>query len=164
MFNQLKDELCVSVEYLDKYNKTLIDKLGLIKLESNKFNYFSCVESKRIKEVLGDDYKTLIGTLKPLHLSYGNGEPMYTVANGWYFIEIARGDAKWHEVKPNDKQEYTRILAEHLRIPLTYAKEIVNTYTKERLVDTVEELKPIWLNQANEAINLIKCLKEKYNV
>lgn len=89
-----------------------------------------------------------------LHLSSQYGFPTYMFENGWFH---AGGSAKeFPNASPNVEG-----LAEHLRIPLEEAKEIVNKVvngkmTKRQFFNLVDKQKPRMMKEAEEAIEFLK--------
>ncbi len=137
----------------EKTKEHIIVKGGLHYLSGNEKPYFtitadlpglgmwSCCHDE-IKESFGDRFDDLIA----LRLSNIYGVPMYAVENGWYWAggtHCQKGDVV--------------ILAEHLRISIVVAEEIIkgvldNTFTKENLAGLIEMLKPQWQVEAGVCI------------
>ena len=115
--------------------------------------YFSCTGlmgtlsgsiHKQMEEEHPGEYTDAIA----LHLSDIDGVPMYAVENGYYFLQVARG---------NIEGEYTyETVAKHLRISVEAAIKL-QTYNKDQFTQFVEEQKPRWKEEANAAI-------KKYNL
>jgi len=160
--NNLTKEICVSVKYRARRDRISTDKIGLVKLESNEHSYFTFIDSKRMREVLGDDsYNELVEAVETLRLSNGNGVPMYAVDNGWFFIKVAKGLIKYHEPEVDHMTIYTEALAKLLRVSIAISDSVIHSLDKTQFLEFVEDQKPRWLEEANEAIKVIEKIKGK---
>lgn len=138
--------------------------LGLHMIEGNKDSYFSFPRQTSDKAALlniltEDQYNEAKRLIKPLHLSDSRGAPMYTVENGFYFVQIAQGVAKYHTKADGDAQKYTRILADHLRVSEAIAKGIINEVkTKEEFSTLCDTMRPRWEDEAQTAIEFLQSI------
>ena len=115
---------------------------------------------KAFRAEFGDElYDQLMHVFKPLHLSDDHGVPLYAVDNGFYYVKIARGEAKYHTTADGDKEKYTDVLAKHLRIDHDTAVHIVETFDKQMFIDYCESCKPRWKAEAEHAIATLEELK-----
>lgn len=125
----------------------------ILKREPGQPPYFSCTGvmgtlsgslHKQMEEEHPGEYTDAIA----LHLSDIDGVPMYAVENGYYFLQVARG---------NIEGEYTyETVAKHLRISVEDANKL-QTYNKDQFTQFVEDQKPRWKAEADAAI-------KKYNL
>ncbi len=86
--------------------------------------------------------KKSLAPLVALHLSDGDGVPMYAIENGYYYMT---------------NSEYgIKVLAEHLRINLDEAQKLKNTIkSEEEFTQYVESCKPRWKQEAEAGKELI---------
>jgi hypothetical protein len=149
---------------------------GLSFIDGNSDSHFSHnLYSKReincLTALIGADNMVQAEKLiKPIHLSDSRGIPLHCVENGFYFVQIAHGTAKYHKPEENDREKFTQVLSNHLRVTLDEAKEIVyNLYgvnhelAKGRFTNLCEGLKPRWENEAAEAIEFLESIKHLSN-
>lgn len=170
----IKTELLIQAKLpMGKFDvKQYFADIGLSYHEGNSdahfvAGYYDKRDKSALKRVLGEEvFKEMYNTIYPLHLSDSRGVPMYAVENGFYYLQIAHGTSKYHNAQPEDRKNYTNILARHLRISLDESKEIVqNLYgvkyevAKERFINIVESYKPRWEKEAAEAIALLEKFK-----
>ena len=138
--------------------------LGLHMIEGNKDSYFAFPRQTSDKAAMlqiltEDQYNEAKRLIKPLHLADSRGAPMYTVENGFYFVQIAQGVAKYHTKADGDAQKYTQILADHLRISFDNAAIIVkHTKTKDEFSDLCDKMRPRWENEAQTAIEFLQSI------
>jgi hypothetical protein len=141
-------------------DKPRIHHFGLYLLGNNKDSYWTdrmCPKLViHLEEVEVGLSKKLRDAVKPLHLANSDGSPMYTIENGWYYCQIAKGTAKYHTIEEGDKEKWTKVVAKHLRIPLALAETIVNEFNKERFISFVDSQRERWNNESIEVQNLIK--------
>lgn len=102
-----------------------------------------------------------------LHLSDGDGVPMYAGENGFYFYEIMTGVAKYHTPEKGDKEKYYDVLCKHLRIePKDLDKLIclMDGKTSEQkkifFASFCNDLMPYWKAQSNKALEILTTLCE----
>ena len=107
----------------------------------------------RLGQELFDKARSII---EPMHLSSRDGTPMYAVENGFYYVQIANGVAKWHEPREGDKENYTKILAEHLRVSIEEAQTIVQTIkTQNEFSAVVDTMLDRWEQEAITAYEFL---------
>lgn len=140
------------------------ESFGLNYISPNKASYFSWnlygTGESWFRSEFGDElYDQLMQVFKPLHLADDDGVPMYAVENGFYYVQIARGEAKYHTPADGDKEKYTIALAKHLRIDHDTAVHIVETFDKQMFIDYCESCKPRWQAEADHAIATLEELK-----
>lgn len=126
----------------------------LSKHKGNEFPYFSVTAEERtqsgrlvscgcIHDEIEKAYPKQYTDLIQMHLADINGVPMYAVENGYYYLEIARGDKEGN---------YTfDTVAKHLRISKLKATQIKD-FTLEEFTAFVEAQKPRWKQEADEII------------
>lgn len=149
------------------WNGPVFHDFGLVYLAPNKDSYFSAVfwdenVNRRYIEALGTKlFNQAKALLEPLHLCDSTGVPMYTVENGFYYVEIARGCAKWHTPDVNDEAKYTAILAEHLRIDIDHAKAIVadKSIDKDAFSRICDAQRERWQQEADKAIEFLRSIQ-----
>ena len=93
--------------------------------------------------------------LVDLHLSNINGEPMYAVENGWYFVTEKNLHSNLTE---KDRPE---IVSNYLRIPLKTAESIIKKYndgkyTKDDFIKFIDKQRPRWKKEAKAVIDKYK--------
>jgi hypothetical protein len=102
--------------------------------------------------------------LVDLHLSDSLGQPMYAVENGFYYYQLLTGTAK-HNKEKDDKTNYTKVLAEHLRITVNEANLLI--IELDKLPESQRKLSfstfvfnnlDRWQNEAIKANKLIESL------
>ena len=135
------------------------DEIGLRYDSRNADSYFTFPLGDfplfigKLGQELFDKAKTII---EPLHLSGRDGTPFYAVENGFYYVQIANGVAKWHEPKEGDEEKYTKILAEHLRVSIEEAKTIVQTIkTQDEFSAVVDTMRDRWEQEAITAYEFL---------
>ena len=148
-------EKSIIVEYQSGqgYNKkTYQDGIGI---NRTNVDYFSVVESARIKKEIGNDnYRKLYNTLKPLHLSSEEGVPMHAVDNGYHYIQCIKNE------KQNDSNFNAITVAAHFRIDEESAKDLIkNTNSKDDMIEYVESQKERWKKEADKALSVVKEIK-----
>jgi hypothetical protein len=103
--------------------------------------------------------------LVDLHLSDRLGQPMYAVENGFYYYQILKGNAKYHNKGKDDKTKYTKVLSDHLRISLNETNLLI--IELDKLPETQRKLSfstfvfnnlDKWQNEAIKANKLIESL------
>lgn len=131
----------------------------LVQHKGNEFAYFSITANYRndrgriestgcLHEEIEEIHPGMYTDFIQMHLSDVNGVPMHSVANGYYYLQVARGDIKG---------DYTfDTVADHLRVSRLCAVQIKD-YTAEQFASFVEAQKPRWKEEANAMI-------EKYNL
>ena len=124
-----------------------------IGLARTNHDYFSCTESLKLKnEIGGENYTKLFNTVKPLHLSNQDGEPLHAVENGFYYIQCIK---KTEKRFPSDDYNLNTI-SEHFRINENDAGWLIEKVdTKEDLIKFVDSQKTRWKEEAGNALNLI---------
>lgn len=134
-------------------------EIGLRFIYGNTDSYFTfplgdhALLVSKLGQELFDKARTII---EPLHLSARDGSPMYAVENGFYYVQIANGVAKWHEPKEGDKEKYTKILAEHLRVSIEEAQTIVQTIkTYDEFIAVVDTMRDRWEQEAITAYEFL---------
>lgn len=135
------------------------DEIGLRYDSRNTDSYFTFPLGDfplfigKLGQELFDKAKTII---EPLHLSARDGTPFYAVENGFYYVQIANGVAKWHEPKEGDAEKYTKILAEHLRVSIEEAKTIVQTIkTQDEFSALADTMRDRWEQEAIAAYEFL---------
>ena len=161
-----KTEVLVSaLSAIDRRSgKKYFTELGLRMIEGNKDSYFTFPrhagdKQDMMKILTSEQYDEAKRLIKPLHLSDSRGAPMYTVENGFYFVQIAQGVAEHHTKKEGDAQKYTIILADHLRVSEAIAKGIINEVkTKEEFSTLCDTMRPRWEDEAQTAIEFLQSI------
>ena len=165
---QLKSELLIQFQtsVRNPAGGYYYESFGLRYIKGNSDSYFTfgIFDDRavtRFQAILGKDvYKQAKAILEPLHLSDTTGAPMHTIENGYYYVEIARGVAKYHKPEPNDQMKYTEILANHLRISFEEADFIITSgMNKEQFTAIVDELRPRWKNEALAAYRYLESIR-----
>ena len=149
------------------WNGPVFHDFGLVYLAPNKDSYFSAVfwdkehNARYIKALGLELFNQAKALLEPLHLCDSTGAPMYTVENGFYYVEIARGYAQWHKPAEGDKEKYTAILAQHLRIELMQADGIVadKSIDKEAFSRICDAQRERWQQEADKAIEFLQSIQ-----
>jgi hypothetical protein len=109
-----------------------------IKIHNDKYFAITCMVYQKGKPIDdkyfiygGSSHKDILA-VRPdfkifvdLHLSDVYGVPMYAIENGFYFYQILNGTANYHTKEPKDKEKYTLVLCEHLRIDLETCKKLI---------------------------------------
>jgi hypothetical protein len=157
----------------DKNENTLIininnDKYFSITCEAYKKGKSKSDENMLYAGCAHDEILTARSDLKllvDLHLSDSLGQPMYAVENGFYYYQIIKGAAKYHNKEKDDKTNYTKVLAEHLRITLNEANLLI--VELDKLPESQRKLSfstfvfnnlDRWQNEAIEGNKLIESL------
>ena len=96
--------------------------------------------------------------IKDLHLHNAiTGEPMYAVANGWYWFvgDTDNFPPGWRTMASHERA------AAYLKVDPAY---LVNVQTKDDLIEVIEtQLKPLWKKLAIEAIQYYKLADPNHN-
>lgn len=142
---------------ISKFNSRKVEEgIGLVRTDHD---YFSFVESSRIKNRIGNDnYAKLYNAIKPLDLSSSEGIPMHAVDNGYYYIKCIK---KIEEKHPCDDFDNNTV-AKHFRLSEKEAKVLIDSVTtKEDMIAFVETQKPRWKREADKAIAIVSDLNHK---
>jgi hypothetical protein len=154
-----KNTLIINIDN-EKYFSITCEAYEKGKSKSDKnMIYAGCAH----KEILAarPDLKLLVN----LHLSDSLGQPMYAVENGFYYYQILKGAAKYHNKEKDDKTKYTKVLAAHLRISLNEVNLLI--IELDKLPETQRKLSfstfvfnnlDRWQNEAIKANKLIESL------
>jgi hypothetical protein len=132
------------------------DGIGIVRTNND---HFSCMESGILKAHLGQqEYAKLYNAVKPLHLSNKDGVPMHALANGHYFIQCI----KKTETEFPDNTFTNNTVAALFRISEQEAIDLIkNINSKKELTKYVEEQKPRWKKEADNALNIITDINHK---
>lgn len=115
---------------------------------------------------LHDEILDAAPELKPLvdiHLSDLDGVPMYAEANGWCWLAKAAGIPQRYEPTQSEKECF-QLFCSHARLSSEEAQEIVDHVNRnpargrEVWGKYVDGLRPVWHDQAQQAIKLIESL------
>ena len=157
-----KDILCSVIIRGNPQGNPYTDDIGLCYIKGNSDSYFNfprqLVSDRLFTDLLGENtFKKARELIRPLHLSNRDGSPMHTVENGFYFVQLANGVAQYNIPKEGDKEKYTRILADHLRISLPDAAHIIATCTsKDEFSALADTMRDRWEQEAITAFEFIR--------
>jgi len=150
----------------------LIVEYGL--LTTNSSPYFSITGSLYEKQPLTDrnmiscscihddilDNAPQFTDLVALHLSGIDGTPMYVVENGFYHFQTAIGTAQYHTKEDGDREKYTKVVADHLRISLVDATALIErlekltpSQQKMEFTEFVVKQRERWNKEAQDAVS-----------
>jgi hypothetical protein len=129
--------------------------------QSGNAEMFGCIHDQ-ILEVMPQ-----LAPLVAMHLSRSDtGEPIHAIANSYYWLAGALGGLgeKYHGAKscdPKSQEESMTIFADYIRCTPARAKQIaerVMKAAKMEFVNCIEEERPRWKLEAEQAIKTIESL------